>query len=432
MTYFFNKIFAQNGEITEIPKEDQGDGYVSYEKGWEEGYSLDQKDYPDDSRNLSRTNFNGLFFNITQVIQQLQKYGVNPYITSTENGGEPFAYDLGGMCSYIDPETDDYGVYYSIRDNNTTVPSENGVTTKFWRRVFQADLDSIKSNRIYSSILYFNTAPSVTETVDGYTFTVYEDTKFLFSNKLKEDNSLKTSIVHFVNSVSKTVDEEGRYTFFATSNEDILVLHSGQISFWYTQKEAVEELGDISTEDCYYFNALENTWKIRRAETTEFEDLDYSLCLIGTVDITNGEIKDGEFTKSLPSLRILSEFEIDKKLNHKQNSILPGRHLDLTKISEHQELLKVKLPIDAMRFCVNSCNLDSNGDIDLLDIDATPIDVVEYKQDSETYQVSKKEFREMIQNFGANGVVASGKWITNPSHAFGIKSGYCANVQTNG
>ena len=85
MSYFFKKPFSENGDITQIPTNDQGDGKVSYEKGWGEGYEIDPNVDPDEARNLSRTNFNGLFFNITEAIKQLQIYGVNPFITSSDN-----------------------------------------------------------------------------------------------------------------------------------------------------------------------------------------------------------------------------------------------------------------------------------------------------------------------------------------------------------
>ena len=110
MAYFFKKPFAENGDITEIPVNDQGEGYVSYEKGWEEGYELDPTQDPEDARNLSRTNFNGLFFNITSVLQEFQRMGANPYITASDNDGEPFPYPEGGLCYYTDPATNQTGI----------------------------------------------------------------------------------------------------------------------------------------------------------------------------------------------------------------------------------------------------------------------------------------------------------------------------------
>lgn len=429
MTYFFKKPFGENGDITQIPTDDQGDGNVSYEKGWGEGYELDPNVDPDEARNLSRTNFNGLFFNITSALQQFQKYGVNPYITSQDNGGEDFAYDLGGMCSYVDPETNEYGVYYSLRSNNTTVPSVNGVTTKFWQRVFQADLDSIKSNRLYSSLLYYETRPNAVANNGQYIFTIYEDTKCLFSNGLSDDSSLKNDIIQFTNSVSKSVTTDGRYIFFATSNEDMLLIDHTQFGFVYTDQDAIEYFGETSNTDCYYFNNNENRWKIRRAGNDSFENLDYSLCLIGIIDAINGKATEGEFGILYP-FRMLSEFEIEKRLEKKQNMLVPGRHLSIEKMSSTQDMLKVNLIADTTHFCVNSCNIDSEGDIDLLYIDTKLVPVVDYELINVEYKVSKLVTQNIISSFGSNGSITYGSYIQNPKNAFGSSSYYTNFVTT--
>lgn len=423
MTYYFKNPFAKNGEVTQIPMNSQGDGNVSYEEGWVEGYELDATSDPDDARNLSRTNFNGLFFNITNAIRELQEKGVKYFITEEENDGEPFAYDLGGVCGYTDPTTGDYGVYYSLRSNNTTKPSENGVTTKFWRRVFQSDIDSIKSNRLYSTILNYTTAPVCTKNPNGYTFTIYENTKFLFSNGIEDDGTLKNSIVQFTNTVSRTVTEGGRYIFFGTSNEDILVVKASQFTFFTNEDDAITELNAISEEDCYYFNNSENRWKIRRANTNRFVDSDIMLALAGSVDIVDGEVHDGEFGISKP-LRFLSEFEVEKKLEKKQNLLIPGRHLSLEKVSTSQDLLKVDLLSDTTHFCVNSCNLNDQGTIDLLWIETKLVPVVEYEQIDVEYKVSKKVTNNKISSFGSNGSISSGKTAVNTTHAFGTNSSY--------
>ena len=155
MTYFFKKPFGENGDITQIPTNDQGDGNVSYEKGWGEGYEIDPNVDPDEARNLSRTNFNGLFFNITSAIKQFQEYGVNPYITATDNDGEPYAYPEGGMCSYIDPNTGEFGVYRSLQSNNTTVPSINGVTQNLWQKEFDDYIRNVTVDMYGSCYILF-------------------------------------------------------------------------------------------------------------------------------------------------------------------------------------------------------------------------------------------------------------------------------------
>ena len=419
MTYFFKKPFGENGDITQIPTNDQGDGNVSYEKGWGEGYELDPNVDPDEARNLSRTNFNGLFFNITSALQQFQKYGVNPYITSQDNEGEVYAYDLGGMCSYVDPVTDEYGVYYSLRSNNTTVPSVNGVTTKFWQRIFQANLDTIKSNRIYNAMLYYSTIPSITMNNGITTFTIYEDTKFLFSNGINSDNSLNNNIVHFSNTISKTIEKQGKFFFFGTSNEDILILSMYQYNEdAITEDIAIEYFGPISNIDCYYFNYKENKWKVRKSETQNFINADYSLCLVGIVNILDEELTDKNI-EIIPPFRILSEKEIDKKISKKQNLLVPGRHLEIEHTSSDTDFIKLNLISDTTHFCVNSCNLDSDGDIDLLYIDTKQVSIVEYEQVNTQYKVSRIVSQNRISSFGDNGTFSNGSLWQNNKNAFG-------------
>ena len=419
MTYFFKKPFGENGDITQIPINDQGDGNVSYEKGWGEGYELDPNMDPDEARNLSRTNFNGLFFNITQVLQQLQKYGVNPYISASDNGGEPFYYDIGGMCSYVDPTTNDYGVYYSIRSNNSTVPSEDGVTTKFWQRIFQANLDTVKSNRIYNAMLYYSTPPSITLNNGVTTFTIYENTKFLFSNGINSDNSLNNNIYHFTNTISETIENVGKFYFFGTSNENILVLSMYQYNEdANTEEIAIETFGYISNIDCYYFNYKENKWKVRKAETENFVDSDFSLCLVGSANITEEELTNVNI-KIVSPFRILSEEEVNKKISKKQNLLIPGKHLEIEHSSSDTDILKVDLISDTTHFCVNSCNLNSSGNIDLLYIDTKQVAVVEYEQVSTQYKVSRIVTKNRINSFGSNGTFSTGNLWQNPKNAFG-------------
>lgn len=138
--YYFKQKWAENGDVTQIPLEAQTDNTVSYEEGWTEEYELN----PEEDVNaqiLSRTNFNGLFSNITTVLQQFQQYGINPFITSSDNGGTAFPYPLGGMCSYTDTTTNEYGIYYSLSANNTDAPSTGGVVSANWWRIDKTPAD---------------------------------------------------------------------------------------------------------------------------------------------------------------------------------------------------------------------------------------------------------------------------------------------------
>lgn len=408
MPYFFNKAFAENGDITLIPRNDQGDGFVSFETGWGEGYELNPNIDPDEARNLSRTNFNGLFFNITSVLRQFQKFGVNPYITSSDNDGVPYTYDKGGLCSYIDPDTNDYGVYYSIRDNNATLPSENGITNKFWQRIFQAGVEPIKSNRLRNAVLYKTEDITYEETTNEYTFTIPTGIRVLFSNGYNSDGSFNNELTVVSNNLYYSLNKEnlnGAYFFMLTSNDTLLVLDSNQYTDYQNEDEIIVEKGEKSTFDVYYFNSEENKWKKRNANSTEFYDLDYSLCLLAIVYFNNDVLTSFE-TENV--LEIVSAKELNDLLSRKQNTLITGNFVNIEPTNTQANLISVELPPKTTPFCINSCNMDSEGEIDLLYTDSV---------------VNTGVMHNMISEFGTNGVISQGGDLnvvwSDPENAFG-------------
>ena len=371
MTYYFKKPFGQNGDITQIPVNDQNDGRVSYEKGWPENYELDPNTDPEEARNLSRTNFNGLFYNITEALQTLQQYGCNPYITSTDNGGEPFPYPEGGMCYYVDPVTNDFGVYYSLRSNNIDVPSENGITTKFWQRIFNKEWDVLKSNRVSNAPLYFVAEPTYSMASNILTFTIPQGSKFLFANGYNSDNTLKSNIVFIANDATVTLDTTGllgnTYYLFITSDESATLLTDVQYSVYETEENVIVDKGTTSDVDVYYFNRDLNKWKKRIANTTEFVDIDYSLCLIATAQVAEGVVYSFEILKTL---QLVTRKEFESLLTGKQNTLIAGSHISLSPATLDTTVISANVPSTVTPFAVNSCNLDANGDIDLLTTDS--------------------------------------------------------------
>lgn len=377
MTYYFKKPFAENGDITQIPVADQGDGNVSYETGWGEGYELDPSIDPEEARNLERTNFNGLFFNITQALQTLQQYGCNPYITSTDNGGEPFPYPEGGMCYYVDPVTNDFGVYYSLRSNNIDVPSENGITTKFWQRIFNKEWDVLKSNRVSNAPLYFVAEPTYTLASNILTFTIPQGSKFLFANGYNSDNTLKSNIVFIANDATVTLDTTdllgNTYYLFITSDESAMLLTAGQYSAYETEENVIIDKSVTSDVDVYYFNRDLNKWKKRIANTTEFIDIDYSLCLVGIASVAEGVVYSFEVLKTL---QLVTRKEFESLLTGKQNTLIAGSHISLSPATLDTTVISANVPSTVTPFAVNSCNLDANGDIDLLYSDSQSLDYI--------------------------------------------------------
>lgn len=413
--FYFRKVFGENGDITLIPVEDQGDGKVSFEKGWTEGYELDPATDPDEAQNLSRTNFNGLFYNITSVLQQLQQYGVNPYITSADNGGEPFPYPEGGMCYYTDPVTNDFGVYYSLRSNNTDVPSENGITTKFWQRIFAKDWDVLKSNRVTNAPLYFIGEPTYTFDDNIVTFTIPHGSKFLFANGYNSDYTLNSDIVYIQNDATVTLDTTGllgnNYYLFISSEEEAILLTASEYSPYETENFVVTDKGAISGSDVYYYNRAENKWKKRIANTSSFIDIDYSLCLVASIGLKEAEMQTFE---TLDTLQLVSYKEFETTLAKKQNTLIAGSHISLSPATLDTTVISANVPSNVTPFTVNSCNLDSSGDIDLLTSDSA----------STTIQETK-----LIEPYGGNNVSAqvSGGMIAagSPSGALGDSGAYC-------
>lgn len=107
--------FAENGEKTAIPFDQNVDGFVSFDQGYTTDYLL-PKTNPD-SKNVELGKQNYLFGVLSSEIQQYQQYGVPLFITSADNDGEPFAYAINAYVRYEDV------VYRSLKDDNTSLPT---------------------------------------------------------------------------------------------------------------------------------------------------------------------------------------------------------------------------------------------------------------------------------------------------------------------
>ena len=368
MTYFFKKPFAENGDVTEIPVNSQGDGNVSYAEGWPEGYELDPTKNPEDARNLSRTNFNGLFFNITQALQQLQIYGVNPYITAADNGGTPYPYPEGGCCYYTDPATNEVGVYRSLQSNNTEVPSINGVTSDLWRREFDVSLDTLKSNRVSNCPLYYPAEPlmETDDETDTVTITIYAGTKVLLAQGYNDDFTLKSRIMQLVNneSVSYTFDGEmvNKYCFLTEDNTFILMDSKNYIPL--SNLEAVISfLGGVGTDyDVYYFDVTLNKWQYREANSDEFIDTPKQMVLIG--NFVGDSVDNVSFQYNSPLVLTSKEY-FDSTVANLQPIITPSRYVTFTPTPLGGDIMDIDLPSTATPFSVNSGNLNASGNPDL-------------------------------------------------------------------
>lgn len=114
MAKYFIEPFAADGDRATIPETVQPDGSVSYPDGYGVDYQLDPSVPP--GLNIERTKFNELMFQVTLALQQYQQFGFPDFITSSDNGGVPFPYEINATVRY------DGLNYYSLEDNNEDTP----------------------------------------------------------------------------------------------------------------------------------------------------------------------------------------------------------------------------------------------------------------------------------------------------------------------
>jgi hypothetical protein len=118
--------FASSGDNTpDIPMATDSGGAVSYEQGYTFNYQRDLATDPA-ALAITRIPMNSLYFDITTQLQQYQQAGFPEWITSANNAGSPFAYDVGSIVRYSSAGTPPFTLYYSLSSSNTdTPPSAN-------------------------------------------------------------------------------------------------------------------------------------------------------------------------------------------------------------------------------------------------------------------------------------------------------------------
>lgn len=121
MAKFFVYPFAVAGDKTAIPDPVQGSGSVSYNQGWGPDYALDLTTDPA-ALPIPRDQMNELFFDITDAINQYQTHGTPDFITTSDNLGSPFPYDLFAYVRYDDGSG--IKIYENQVQGNTTLPTD--------------------------------------------------------------------------------------------------------------------------------------------------------------------------------------------------------------------------------------------------------------------------------------------------------------------
>lgn len=121
MAKFFVYPFALAGDKTAIPEPTQGSGSVSYNEGWGPDYGLDLDTDPN-ALPIPRDQTNQLYFDITDAIRQYQTHGTPDFITTADNLGSAFAYDLYAYVRYDDGSG--FKIYENQVQGNTALPTD--------------------------------------------------------------------------------------------------------------------------------------------------------------------------------------------------------------------------------------------------------------------------------------------------------------------
>lgn len=120
MPYFFQVPFAVSGDRTTVPVPTQVDGSINYTEGYGPDYQLPRATDPA-ALTIERNKFNQLYYAITSNIQQYQTHGTPEYITSSDNGGSPYAYSKYARVRYDNGS--EVADYISLVNSNTALPT---------------------------------------------------------------------------------------------------------------------------------------------------------------------------------------------------------------------------------------------------------------------------------------------------------------------
>lgn len=121
MPKFYIFQFALDGDKLAIPNPTQGSGTVSYEEGFGSDYQLDLLTDPT-AKAFPRAQYNQFCYDVTDNIRQYQTHGAPEFISSSDNGGTPFSYDLYARVRY-DPGSG-VQIYESQVAANVTLPTD--------------------------------------------------------------------------------------------------------------------------------------------------------------------------------------------------------------------------------------------------------------------------------------------------------------------
>ena len=163
---FFKYAFAQSGDKTRIPQDQDPQGRVSYQQGFGGAYS---KDPAADGYYILRDNFNQLMFDTTNAIRQLQINGGNLWSAEiAANGGYPAGavvlvkMQMNGVVDSGGSFTQNLNYYQpvvSMKDANTDVPTTPNLAKSWW---------VLDGNPLFGVITRLSNAGLTAQTPSGY------------------------------------------------------------------------------------------------------------------------------------------------------------------------------------------------------------------------------------------------------------------------
>ena len=254
---FFKYAFAQSGDKTTIPQDQDPQGRVSYQQGFGGAYS---KDPAADGYPILRDNFNQLMFDTTNAIRQLQINGGNLWSAEiATNGGYPAGavvlvkmqmngvVDSGGSfmqnLSYYQPVV-------SMKDANTDEPTTLNLLKSWW---------ALDGNPLFGVITRLSNAGLTAQTPSGYLEIggANPSTKYNFSDYPRIQRALTSGYgsEYFRNNGDNTfsiVDLRGRFPRLWSNGGSI---DSGR-AFNALQGDAIRELQGTFTGSWQNWNFL--------------------------------------------------------------------------------------------------------------------------------------------------------------------------------
>lgn len=213
---FFKYAFAQSGDKTTIPQDQDPQGRVSYQQGFGGAYS---KDPAADGYYILRDNFNQLMFDTTNAIRQMQINGGNLWSAEiAANGGYPAGavvlvkMQMNGVVDSGGSFTQNLNYYQpvvSMKDTNTDEPTTLNLLKSWW---------VLDGNPLFGTITRLSNAGLTAQTPSGYLEIggVNPSTKYNFSDYPRIQRALTSGYgsEYFTNNGDNTfniVDLRGRF-----------------------------------------------------------------------------------------------------------------------------------------------------------------------------------------------------------------------------